>query len=75
MSARTRQRQSVLQVFAWPLAIGLAAVAGLVLGLTGDGLPDVAAWLLVGLAPSLAIAGALRRARRNFRRHNQKALP
>lgn len=75
MRARTRHRQSALQVFAWPILIGLAAITGLVLGLTGDGLPDALAWLLVGLVPVLAIAGALRRARRNFRRHNQKARP
>lgn len=61
MSHRTSHRQSTAQVFAWPAAIGCAAIAGLVLGLTGDGLRDLAAWLLVGIAPLTIIAALLRR--------------
>lgn len=73
MNTRTRHRQSALQVFAWPLVIGLAAIAGLVLGLTGEGLPDIAAWLLVGFVPAVAISRAVRRARRNTHHQRQKA--
>lgn len=61
MSHRTSRRQTTAQVFAWPAAIGCAAIAGLVLGLTGDGLRDLAAWLLVGIAPLTIIAALLRR--------------
>lgn len=61
MNHRTRHRQSNAQVFAWPAAIGLAAIAGLVLGLTGDGARDLAAWILVGIAPLTLAAALLRR--------------
>ena len=60
MSHRTSHRQSTAQVFAWPAAIGCAVLAGLVLGLTGDGLRDLAAWLLVGIAPLVIILVLLR---------------
>lgn len=75
MTERTAHPQSALRVFAWPLVIGLAALCGLILGLTGDGLPDIAAWLLVGLVPATAIVGALRRSRRTSARTTQKAIP
>ena len=55
-------RQSLLRIFAIPLLIALATIAGLILGLTGDGARDVAAWTLTGLAP-LIILAALWRAR------------
>lgn len=54
-------RQPTRTVFAWPLALGIATLAGLVLGLTGDGLRDVAAWTLLGLAPLVILAALLRR--------------
>ena len=47
-------------IFAVPAAIGAASLLGLFLGLTGDGLGDLFAWLLVGLAP-LTLAAVLQR--------------
>ncbi len=63
MNHRTLHPQSTGTIFRWPLAIGFASIGGLVLGLTGDGLRDVAAWILVGSAPAVLIAGLLRRSR------------
>ena len=60
----SRAKNSALRVFAIPLAVGVASIVGLLLGLTGDGLRDAAAWLLVGLAP-LTILSALMRRRPN----------
>ena len=57
----SRPRKSVARVFAMPLLVGLASIAGLVLGLTGEGWRDFAAWLLVGLAPLVLVAMLLRR--------------
>ncbi|MCH2488170.1 MAG: hypothetical protein MK010_10575 [Erythrobacter sp.] len=59
---RLTHRRSNLQIFAWPLALGIASLLGLVLGLTGDGARDIACWALLGLAP-LIICGALMRRR------------
>ncbi|WBY16744.1 hypothetical protein PF049_00825 [Erythrobacteraceae bacterium WH01K] len=47
-------------IFAWPLALGIACLAGLVLGLTGDGWRDLAAWLLLGAMPLVILAASLR---------------
>lgn len=58
---RKRSQRSIAQVFAIPLAIALTTIAGLVLGLTGDGWRDGAAWLLAGIAPFSIIAAVLRR--------------
>ena len=55
--ATRRQRASLLRVFAIPAFLLLASIAGLTLGLTGDGLPDVLAWALL-LIPILAAAFA-----------------
>ena len=52
----TRQRGN-LAIFAWPLLLGIATITGLVLGLTGSGWRDSAAWLLLALGP-IAIAVA-----------------
>lgn len=57
---RRGARQSVAHVFALPLMLFVASVAGLVLGLTGEGLPDIAAWALLSL-PLVAVAVAWRR--------------
>jgi hypothetical protein len=43
------------RVFAWPLALFAATVIGLVLGLTGEGWRDAAAWLLLGSVPAIII--------------------
>ena len=57
---RRRARQSLVAVFALPLVLFATSVLGLVLGLTGDGLPDVAAWVLLSL-PILGVIVAWRR--------------
>ena len=56
-AARKRRtaRGSYARVFAVPLALLLATLAGLVIGLTGDGVRDWLAWLLAAL-PLLAFA-------------------
>ncbi|MGB7370580.1 hypothetical protein [Erythrobacter sp.] len=48
-----RQRTGIARVFAVPALLLLASIAGLVLGLTGDGLPDALSWALL-LLPILA---------------------
>jgi hypothetical protein len=55
-----RTRRGFAHVFALPLALFAASLAGLVLGLTGEGAPDVLAWTLLSL-PVLAVAVAWRR--------------
>ncbi len=57
MSARKAPSQSLARVFAWPLALFATSLAGLVLGLTGDGWEDVFAVALLAAAP-FAIAAA-----------------
>lgn len=57
---RRRARQGLARIFALPLVLFAASMAGLVLGLTGDGMPDLAAWALLSL-PVLAVAVAWRR--------------
>ncbi len=52
-SARRQQRASIARVFAIPAVLLLASIAGLVLGLTGNGLPDALSWALLSV-PILA---------------------
>tara|TARA_R110002072_G_scaffold22383_15_gene78165 strand:+ start:4597 stop:4803 length:207 start_codon:yes stop_codon:yes gene_type:complete len=54
-------RQTTARIFLWPLALGVASLAGLILGLTGDGWRDIAAWLLLGLCPLVILGALLRR--------------
>jgi hypothetical protein len=54
-----RPPQSLRQIFAWPLAIAVVSVVGLVAALTGDGLRDVLSWIALGV-PILAVAWAMR---------------
>lgn len=56
-----RQSRPTRTIFAVPAAIGAASLLGLFLGLTGDGLGDLLAWLLVGLAPFTIAVLLLRR--------------
>ncbi len=56
-----KQGRRLRAIFAVPAAIGAASLLGLFLGLTGDGLGDLFAWLLVGLAPFIIAAVLLRR--------------
>ncbi|MDP4538346.1 hypothetical protein Q9K01_01720 [Qipengyuania sp. DY56-A-20] len=54
-------RQTTARIFLWPLALAVATLAGLVLGLTGDGWRDIAAWVLLGLTPLAIFRAMLRR--------------
>ncbi|WP_225425695.1 hypothetical protein [Pelagerythrobacter rhizovicinus] len=56
----SRTSRGLAGIFALPLVLFAASMAGLVLGLTGDGAPDVAAWVLLSL-PLLAVLVAWRR--------------
>lgn len=49
--ARARHRPSTARTFAVPSAIAVTSVAGLIVGLTGDGVTDILCWAL--LAPPL----------------------
>jgi hypothetical protein len=64
--AGRRTRRGLAQVFALPLVLFLASLAGLVFGLTGKGAPDAAAWLLLSL-PLLAVLVAWRRRGRIYK--------
>lgn len=54
-----KKRQSLRAIFAIPLLLALASVAGLVVALTGDGLRDAASWLALGI-PVVAVGWAMR---------------
>ncbi|WP_206436025.1 hypothetical protein [Altericroceibacterium xinjiangense] len=56
-----RPARSLGQAFAWPLVLAISTVAGLLLGLTGDGLPDFAAWVLLASAPAALVVAWGRR--------------
>lgn len=58
--SRTR---SLTATFAWPLALFVLGLAGLVIALTGDGWRDAAAWAALA-APLVAVAAAMRLRRR-----------
>ncbi len=61
MTMHGASRTSNARVFARPLAIAIASLVGLLLGLTGDGWRDAASWLLLGLVPVIIIAAHVRR--------------
>ena len=50
--------RSPTAIFAWPLAIFVLGLAGLVIALTGDGWRDGAAWAAL-LAPVCAVIWAM----------------
>lgn len=54
MSNRHRLRA----IFAIPLLLALASIAGLVIALTGDGLRDAASWAALAI-PVLAVGWAM----------------
>lgn len=56
-------RRPLRIILVWPLALALASLGGLILGLVGDGLPDVASWLLLGTLPLIIALAWLRRDR------------
>lgn len=57
LARRRKTRQGPARVFAIPAVLFLATIAGLALGLAGEGLPDWSSWLLLSL-PILAAARA-----------------
>jgi hypothetical protein len=56
--------QPARAILAVPLLLALVTLAGLVIGLTGDGWRNLAAWLLAGI-PLFVLARARARAVRN----------
>lgn len=60
-----RKRNGLRAIFAVPLLLALASLAGLLVALTGDGLRDAAAWAALS-TPVLAVGWAMR-ARRTFK--------
>jgi hypothetical protein len=56
----SRARQHGLRaIFAIPLLLAIASLAGLIVALTGDGLRDAASWIALGI-PVLAVIWAMR---------------
>lgn len=55
--------RSLTAIFAWPLALFVLGLAGLVIALTGDGWRDAAAWAALA-APLVAVSAAMRLRRR-----------
>jgi len=60
MTGRIRRRRGLARIYGIPAVLAAASLAGLIAGLNGDGLFDLAAWIGVGL-PLIAIAAAWRR--------------
>ena len=63
MFDRTRRSLPLRTIFAWPIAIFLLGIAGLVIALTGDGWRDSLSWLALA-APVAALARAMQVQRR-----------
>ena len=61
-TTRRSQRASIPPVYAIPAVLLLTSIAGLVLGLTGDGLPDALSWALLSIP---ILAGGLAFAKRS----------
>ena len=58
----SRRLRGLGQVFAVPLLLAAATLAGLVMGLAGDGLNDVLSWLLLAVPIGVIAFVWLRRA-------------
>ena len=58
---RRRARAGTLRVLAVPALLLIASIAGLIIGLTGDGLPDAVSWALLCLPIVLAAIALTRR--------------
>jgi hypothetical protein len=52
------RRRGLRSIFAVPLLLALASIAGLVVALTGDGWRDAAAWAALAI-PVLAVGWAM----------------
>ena len=59
MSNRSNRNFALRVIFAWPLAIFLLGIVGLVSALTGDGWRDGLSWLALA-APVAALVWAMR---------------
>lgn len=59
MTDRSKGSLSLGSIFAWPLAIFLLGIVGLVSALTGDGWRDGLSWLALG-APVAVVVWAMR---------------
>ena len=55
-----RGSRTTSAIFAWPLAIFIVGIAGLVIALTGDGWRDAVAWVAL-TAPIAAVFRAMRK--------------
>ncbi len=55
----SKSKQDLRAIFAIPLLLAIASIAGLVVALTGDGLRDAAAWAALAI-PVLAVGWAMR---------------
>jgi hypothetical protein len=55
----SQARTPLSAIFAWPLAIFIVGLGGLITALTGDGWRDGVAWAAL-LAPVCAVIGAMR---------------
>lgn len=60
-SRARKPRSSIARVLAVPALLLLASIAGLVFGLTGDGLPDALSWALLSIPLILAVTAFSRR--------------
>ena len=67
---RHKPRNTLLQTFAIPSALAVATVAGLILGLTGDGWRDLTSWLLLIIC-LLPIRAAFARRRSSTHRNSR----
>lgn len=59
MTRPPRHSRSMRAIFAWPIAIFVLGLAGLVIALTGDGWRDAASWAALA-APVAALIWAMR---------------
>lgn len=54
-----KKKQSLRAIFAIPLLLALASIAGLVVALTGGGVRDAASWAALAI-PVLAVGWAMK---------------
>ena len=59
MIERSKRRLPLRAIFAWPTAIFLLGIVGLLSALTGDGWRDGLSWLALAV-PVVAVAWAMR---------------
>lgn len=59
MTRHSKRTRSLGAIFAWPMAIFVLGLGGLVIALTGDGWRDAASWMALA-APVAAVIWAMR---------------